>query len=69
MALFSPNLSKIETLANFIQEGGIPEYLKQKKISQKQADDFVGEEFHKRYHYNPSTDCFGEGGFGNAVFR
>jgi len=38
---FSPNLSKIETLANFLQEGGIPEYLKQKKISQKQADEFV----------------------------
>lgn len=38
---FSPNLSKIETLANFLQEGGITEYLKQKKISQKQADEFV----------------------------
>lgn len=40
-SMFSPNLSKIETLANFLQEGGIPEYLKQKKISQKQADEFV----------------------------
>ena len=37
----SPNLSKIENLANFLQEGGVPEYLKQKKISQKQADEFV----------------------------
>jgi predicted AAA+ superfamily ATPase len=37
----SPNLSKIETLAKFLQEGGIPEYHKQKKISQKQADDFM----------------------------
>ncbi|MDR2847779.1 MAG: AAA family ATPase, partial [Bacteroidales bacterium] len=35
------NLSKIEILANFLQEGGIPEYHKQKNISQKQADDFV----------------------------
>lgn len=40
-SVFSPNLSKMETLANFLQEGGIPEYLKQKKISQKQADEFV----------------------------
>ena len=39
--IFSPNLSKIEILANFLQEGGVPEYLKQKKISQKQADDFI----------------------------
>jgi predicted AAA+ superfamily ATPase len=37
----SPNLSKMETLANFVIEGGIPEYYKQKNISQKQADDFV----------------------------
>jgi len=37
----SPNLSNLETLANFIQEGGIPEYLKQKRISQKQADGFM----------------------------
>jgi predicted AAA+ superfamily ATPase len=39
--MISPNLSNLETLANFIQEGGIPEYLKQKKISQKQADGFM----------------------------
>ncbi len=39
--LFSPNLSKFESLANFLQEGGVPEYLKQKKISQKQADSFM----------------------------
>lgn len=38
---FSPNLSKHESLANFLQEGGMPEYLKQKKISQKQADGFM----------------------------
>lgn len=37
----SPNLSKFESLANFLQEGGIPEYLKQKRISQKQADGFI----------------------------
>jgi uncharacterized protein (TIGR02145 family) len=24
------------------------------------------EEFHKRYHYNPNTDCLGEGGFGKV---
>lgn len=39
--LFSPNISHFESLANFLQEGGIPEYLKQKKISQKQADGFM----------------------------
>ena len=37
----SPNLSKSDSLGNYIIEGGIPEYYKQKKISQKQADDFV----------------------------
>lgn len=37
----SPNLSKTETLAIFMTEGGIPEYHKQKAITQKQADDFV----------------------------
>jgi predicted AAA+ superfamily ATPase len=36
-----PNLSKLETLAIFCTEGGIPEYYKQKNISQKQADGFV----------------------------
>lgn len=39
--LKSPNLSKQETLANYIQEGGIPEYYKQKTITQKQADSFI----------------------------
>jgi predicted AAA+ superfamily ATPase len=34
-------LSKVEILTNFLQEGGIPEYYNQKKISQKQADSFV----------------------------
>jgi serine/threonine protein kinase len=24
------------------------------------------EEFHKRYQYNPKTDCLGEGGFGKV---
>jgi uncharacterized protein len=38
---FSPNLSKIDTLANYLQEGGVPEYLKQKKINQLQADKFI----------------------------
>jgi predicted AAA+ superfamily ATPase len=37
----TPNLSKTENLAVFCTEGGIPEYYKQKNISQKQADDFV----------------------------
>jgi predicted AAA+ superfamily ATPase len=37
----SPNLPKIESLAIFATEGGIPEYFKQKIISQKQADGFV----------------------------
>jgi uncharacterized protein len=37
----SPNLSNFETLAIYLQEGGVPEYLKQKMISQKQADDFM----------------------------
>jgi predicted AAA+ superfamily ATPase len=36
-----PNLSKMELLAGYLQEGGIPEYHKQKNISQRQADDFV----------------------------
>ena len=34
-------MSNIETLAIYLQEGGVPEYLKQKMISQKQADDFM----------------------------
>ena len=46
MSSFSPNLSKLETLANFLQEGGVPEYLKQKKISQKQADEFMRSVLH-----------------------
>ena len=37
----SPNISKIDTLGNYVVEGGIPEYYKQKNISQKQADNFV----------------------------
>lgn len=41
MRLKSPNLSKLETLAVYCMEGGIPEYFKQKNISQKQADEFV----------------------------
>lgn len=36
-----PKLSKLESLAVFCMEGGIPEYYKQKNISQKQADEFV----------------------------
>jgi predicted AAA+ superfamily ATPase len=39
--LKSPNLSKIESLGNYIVEGGVPEYYTQKNISQKQADDFI----------------------------
>jgi predicted AAA+ superfamily ATPase len=39
--LFSPNMSNMDSLAIYIQEGGIPEYLKQKTINQKQADSFM----------------------------
>lgn len=35
--LKSPNLSKSETLANFIHYGGVPEYIKQLQIGEKQA--------------------------------
>ena len=41
MLLKSPNLSKMESLAVYVMEGGVPEYFTQKKISQKQADDFM----------------------------
>lgn len=37
----SPNLSKNEILANYIHFGGIPEYVKQLSISEKQADLFA----------------------------
>ena len=41
IALKSPNLSKMESLADYIIEGGVPEYFNQKSINQKQADDFM----------------------------
>ena len=37
----SPNLSKIETLAKFVHYGGVPEYIKQLRIGEKQADLFA----------------------------
>jgi hypothetical protein len=37
----SPNLSKTDSLGNYIVEGGIPEYYNQKTINQKQADNFI----------------------------
>lgn len=37
----SPNLTKIETLANFIYYGGVPEYVKQIRVGEKQADLFA----------------------------
>lgn len=37
----SPNLSKNEILANFIHFGGMPEYIKQLSINEKQADLFA----------------------------
>jgi hypothetical protein len=37
----SPDISKNEILTKYIVEGGIPEYHKQNKIKQKQADSFV----------------------------
>lgn len=37
----SPNLSKKEILANFIHFGGMPEYIKQLSINEKQADLFA----------------------------
>ncbi len=39
--LKSPNLSNDDTLANFIHYGGIPEYVKQLQIGEKQADMFA----------------------------
>ena len=39
--LKSPNLSSNETLANYIHYGGIPEYVKQLQIGEKQADMFA----------------------------
>lgn len=39
--LKSPNLSNNEILANFIHYGGIPEYVKQLQIGEKQADMFA----------------------------
>jgi len=41
MLMKSPNLSKMESLAVFITEGGVPEYFNQKYINQKQADNFI----------------------------
>ena len=37
----SPNLQGIDILANFIHYGGIPEYIKQLQVSEKQADLFA----------------------------
>ena len=37
----SPNMTKIETLANFIYYGGVPEYVKQIQVGEKQADLFA----------------------------
>ena len=37
----SPNLTKIETLANFIYYGGVPECVKQIQVGEKQADLFA----------------------------
>lgn len=37
----SPNLRKLDTLANFIYYGSIPEYIKQLQIGEKQADLFA----------------------------
>ena len=37
----SPNLTRIETLANFIYYGGVPEYVKQIQVGEKQADLFA----------------------------
>jgi predicted AAA+ superfamily ATPase len=41
IAIKTPNLSKNDSLADYIVEGGIPEYYNQKKVSQKQADSFI----------------------------
>ncbi|MDR2338190.1 MAG: AAA family ATPase [Deltaproteobacteria bacterium] len=41
LPLKSPNLSKLESLAIYAIEGGMPEYYKQKQITQKQADKFL----------------------------
>ena len=39
--LKSPNLTKTKTLANFIYYGGVPEYVKQIQLGEKQADLFA----------------------------
>ena len=39
--LKSPKLSKMESLAIYTTEGGVPEYYNQQNISQTQADDFM----------------------------
>jgi predicted AAA+ superfamily ATPase len=60
----SPNLSKIDTLANFLVEGGMPEYHNQKKISQKQANNFlksvistiIEKDIFERYRINNKHD-------------
>lgn len=41
IGLNPPNSSKIESLADYIIEGGVPEYYNQKSISEKQADGFM----------------------------
>jgi predicted AAA+ superfamily ATPase len=41
IGLNPPNSSKIESLADYIIEGGVPEYYNQKSISKKQADGFM----------------------------
>lgn len=37
----SPNLQKLDILANFIHYGGVPEYIKQLQVGEKQADLFA----------------------------
>jgi predicted AAA+ superfamily ATPase len=37
----TPNISKMECLAIYVTEGGVPEYYNQKNISKKQAEDFM----------------------------
>jgi len=41
VAVKNENMARVDHLANYIVEGGIPEYHNQKKISQEQADGFI----------------------------
>jgi len=41
VAIKNENTARVDHLANYVVEGGIPEYYNQKKMSQEQADGFI----------------------------